>query len=138
MTYDFSCWVLKYNGASIFNKVYRKSSIKITDGQKIPLLWNHRHNDPTNVLGYAILEDRGDGIYAYCTLHNNSNKKNVIKLIQDRGSVSISPCVNQIKYDKNLIVDGIIREVSLVLERIDPDEAYYPVLNDELIANKED
>lgn len=128
--YDFSCWLIKYNGVSIYGRVYQKSSIKITGDQKVPLVWNHQHYNPDSILGYAILEEREEGVYVYGTLSNVSLKESVTKMIQDKGSVSISPFVTQIKYDKNIIISGIIREVSLVPERIDPDESYYPVLKE--------
>lgn len=132
--HDFECWLLKYNGAIIYGRVYQKGAIKITDSLRVPLLWNHMHNDPTKVLGYAMLEEREEGIYVYGTLYDNayynSKKETVIKLIHDRGSISVSPHVFQIKYDGNVITSGVIREVSLVPARIDPDESYYPVLKD--------
>lgn len=130
MSYDFSCWLIKYNGASIYGKVYQKGSIKLVDDQRIPLLWNHIHHDPNMVIGHVLLENREDGIYVYGTLSEGPCKEAALNLIRDRGSVATSPYVNKIKYDKNVIVSGVIREVSLVPERIDPDESYYPVLNE--------
>lgn len=129
-TYNFSCWVIKYDGRSICERVYKKNSLNSNDKITVPLCWNHNHFDPSQVLGTAILESRDDGIYAYCTLNDNPNKEDIIKLLKDRGAVSISPFVSNIKYNGNLIVSGVIREVSLVLCRIDPDEDYYPVLKE--------
>lgn len=127
--YDFSCWVIKYGCVSIYGKTYQKDSLKSSGGTIVPLLWNHQHNGPFNVLGHALLENRDDGIYAYCTLYDILDQKDtVIQLIKDRGSVSLSPFIVQVEYDGNSIVHGIIREVSLVLCRIDPDESYYPVM----------
>ena len=131
MTYDFSCWLLKYNGASVYGRVYQKGSIQVVENQIVPLCWNHRHYDPKNVLGHAMLENREEGIYVYGTFTDNSNKESIIQLIRDRGSVSVSPYVWKIKYDGKIIISGVIREVSLVPVRIDPDESYYPVLNKE-------
>lgn len=129
--YDFSCWVIKYDGTKIYGRVYQKDSLKNEDNMIVPLLWNHIHDDPSMVLGSAILKHRDDGIYAYCTLHDIPVKEDAIKLIKDRGSVALSPFVNQLKYDGNIITHGIIREVSLVLERVDQNELYYPVLKEE-------
>lgn len=126
--YDFSCWVIKYGCVSILGKTYQKDSLKSSDGLIVPLLWNHRHNDPGLVLGNALLENRDEGIYAYCTLFDNPANEVTIQLIQDRGSVSLSPYINQVKYDTKYITHGVIREVSLVMARIDPDESYYPVM----------
>lgn len=131
MDYDFSCWVIKYNGALVFNRIYQNGSISNSDGCVIPLLWDHRHDDPDMVLGRAVLENRDGGVYCYCTLYDTPLKTTTLDLIKDRGSVAISPFVNQIKCDGNTIVSGLIGEVSLVYARIDPDEDYYPVLKSE-------
>ncbi|MBO5319000.1 MAG: hypothetical protein J6B01_04835 [Ruminococcus sp.] len=134
---DFECWVIKY-GTKVFDVIYKDNCLHNEDGMLVPLCWNHIHDDPDSVLGTAVLEKRTGGIYAYCTLNNEHVKSDVIKMLRDKGSVSLSPYVNRVKYDthseygKTFIVDGVIREVSLVPARIDPDEAYYPVLNSEL------
>lgn len=126
--YDFSCWVIKYGCISILGKTYQKDSLKSSDGLIVPLLWQHQHNDPMLVLGHALLENRDEGIYAYCTLSDNPTNEITIQLIRDRGSVSLSPFITQVKTDEKSITHGMIREVSLVLARIDPDESYYPVM----------
>ena len=133
-SYDFSGWVIKYGGPPIYGKVYRKGSLKNNSDRIVPLLWNHNHYDLSQVLGKALLEHRDEGVYAYCTLDGNldtSTKEDTIKLIRDRGSVSLSPYLNHIKYDgRTVITHGVIREVSLVPERIDRSELYYPVLKE--------
>lgn len=129
LPYDFRCWVIKYGCVSVRHKIYKKGSLKRNGPIHIvPLLWNHRHNDPTSVLGYALLDYRDEGVYAYCVLFDISIKDDVIGMIRDRGFVSLSPFVTQVKYDKNFITNGVIQEVSLVMERDDPDESYYPVM----------
>lgn len=131
--YDFSCWVIKYNNRSIRGRTYQKNCLRDSGDSVVPLLWNHRHDDTSSILGQAFLENRDDGVFAYCKLHNKPDINRVIyDLILDTGSVSISPYINRIKYDKDTIVYGLIREVSLVLARIDPDYAYYPVLRQEV------
>ena len=129
--YDFSCWLIKYGSVSINGRLYQKDSLQNTDGLLLPLLWNHQHNDLPSVLGYALLANREDGIFAYCTLYDVPQKEIVINLINDEGSVSLSPYINQIEYDTKNITHGIIKEVSLVLKRFDPDPSYYPVMNRE-------
>ena len=127
--YDFSCWVIKYNRISINGKSYQKDSLKNNDGMTtVPLLWNHDHSGSASVLGRALLENRDDGIYVYCTLFDGPCRETVMELLQDKGLLSISPFITQVAYIGDYIVHGFIREVSLVLERVDPDESYYPVL----------
>lgn len=127
--YDFGCWVIKYDCVSILGKRYRKDSLNNNDGVVVPLLWNHEHSDPTSVLGLALLENRGDGIYVYCTLFDTPHRKTVEELLQNKGLLSISPFITGVDYLGDYIVNGFIREVSLVRERVDPDESYYPILN---------
>lgn len=136
-TYDFSCWVLKYNGVSVYGRIYQKDSLKNNNEILVPLCWNHDHNNPDSILGEAILEHRdGEGVYAYCTIHNKPIKEDIIKLIRD-GDCMLSLYINRIKYDGNIITDAAILDVSLVPARIDPDEAYYPVLRDDLQVKNE-
>lgn len=128
--YDFSCWVIKYGCVSIMGKIYKKDSLKSSDGIRVPLIWNHIHEDPVMVLGHAFLENRDEGIYVYGKLTNESNKELIKQIIRDRGKVSMSPYINRVKCDGKYITDGLIREVSFVEARVDPDESYYPVLKE--------
>lgn len=130
--YDFSCWVVKYDGSRVHGRIYQKDSLKNNDNIFVPLCWNHNHFDSNNVLGTALLEHRdGDGVYAYCRLNDGPYLENIIKLLKDRGMLALSPFVNQIKYNGNIIMCGSIREVSLVPERVDKNELYYPVLKED-------
>lgn len=131
--YDFSCWVVKYGRISINGKAYQKDSLKNNAGMTVPLFWNHNHSEPYMCLGYALLEHREDGVFAYCTLNDTAIKESVIQLIWNRGSVSLSPFITQVKTDEKSILYGIIREVSLVAARVDPDESYYPVIRIEAV-----
>lgn len=129
--YDFSCWVIRYDRKSINGKFYRNDTLTNHDRLIVPLLWNHQHFDTDSVLGTAVLENRPEGIFAYCTFNNSPSADTARTLIDDKGTVSISPYLNRVKYSGNFIVNGVIREVSLVYERVDPDELYYPVINKE-------
>lgn len=131
--YDFSCWVVKYGRISINGKTYQKDSLKNNAGMTVPLFWNHNHREPFMCLGYAHLENREDGIFAYCTLDDTAIKESVIQLIQNRGLVSLSPFITHVKTDEKSILHGLIREVSLVPARVDPDESYYPVMRIEAV-----
>ncbi len=130
-TYDFSCWVIKYEHSRYYDRTYKKDSLVINRERIVPLCWNHDHNNPDSVLGWALLEHRDDGIYAYCTLFDIPINETTRQLLKDKGSVALSPYINRIEYEGKIIVYGVIREVSLVLERIDKDEIYYPVLREE-------
>ena len=126
--YDFSCYVIKYGRVSICGKTYQTDSLIHNDGIKVPLYWNHQHFDTNPIFGHARLEARGDGIYAYCTLYEHPDIEAIKQLLRDRGSVSLSPYVTRVKTDGAFITGGTISEVSLVFARVDPDEAYYPVM----------
>lgn len=128
--YTFSCWVVKYNRVSIMGKMYKQNALRSSDKLIVPLLWEHRHNDPTCVLGQALLEHREDGVYVYCLLNDSSYKDIIIQMLRDKGSVALSPYINKVESDEKYIKRGIIREVSLVFKRVDPDESYYPVLRE--------
>lgn len=128
---DFEGWVIKYGCVSINGKIYQTNSIRSDHGMIVPLCWSHKHDDATSILGYALLENRDEGVYAYCKLHDHIGLKDTINsLIHNRGSVSLSPFITQVKFEDKYIVQGVIREVSLVLARVDPDECYYPVPNE--------
>ena len=133
---DFSCWVIRYGRMSIAGKKYQKDSLKNNAGIHVPLLWNHQHNDIASVLGHALLEGRDDGIYAYCKLSDAPINGMTIQLIQNIGSVSLSPYIANVKTDGNFITHGNIREVSLVRARVDPDESYYPIMRSEKEKHK--
>lgn len=127
--YDFSCWVIKYDRVSVNNKIYKKDSLRNKNSlYTVPLIWNHKHFDSGSILGHAVLDYCNEGVYAYCTLYDIPTRDVVVKLIQDKGSVALSPFVINVKYHGDFIVNGIIKEVSLVPERVDPDECYYPVM----------
>lgn len=126
--YDFSCYVIKYDHISINGKMYKKGGFDINGGKVVPLLWHHNHIDPTNVLGWALLENRDDGLYTYCKFNESENAKITKGFIQDKGLVSISPYITNVAYLGDYIVCGSIREVSLVYNRVDRNEAYYPEL----------
>lgn len=130
---DFHCWVIKYNRLSIFKKIYRKDSLK-DSWCIVPLLWDHNHNDADSVIGCATLEHRDEGVYAYCKLFDKPNIDTTKTFLKTKGSVSLSPFVVNVKYDHyhcDDIIHGEIREVSLIFDRVDRDEAYFPIIVDE-------
>lgn len=130
-TWDFSCWVIEYLCSHHHGRIYQTDSLKSSGGREVPLLWNHNHNDPDSLIGHARLEHNNLGVYAYCTLNDSRYSETIMQLLQDKGTLSLSPYITHVKFDGKNIVSGLIVEVSLVTARIDPDEVYYPVIKKE-------
>lgn len=119
-SYDFSGWVTKNNIRCSDGRTILKDAFKNNDGQTVPLVWNHQHNDPLNVLGHALLENRDDGVYAYCKFNDTESGRNA-KLLVEHGDVSaLSIFANQLKQKGPNVLHGAIREVSLVLAGANP------------------
>ncbi len=118
--FDFSGWATRNNLKCSDGRTILKDAFKENDGQTVPLVWNHRHNEPFNVLGHALLENRNDGVYAYCTFNDTESGKNA-KLLVEHGDVSaLSIYANQLKQQGSNVLHGAIREVSLVLAGANP------------------
>ena len=119
-TFDFSGWATRNNLKCSDGRTILKDAFKHNDGQTVPLVWNHQHNDPLNVLGHALLENREEGVYAYCTFNDTESGKNA-KLLVEHGDVSaLSIYANQLKQQGSNVLHGAIREVSLVLAGANP------------------
>ena len=115
MNYDFSGWATKANIRCSDGRTIMPDAFRDNDGQTVPLVWNHQHNDANQVLGHALLENRPDGVYAYCTF-NDTESGQTAKLLVEHGDVdSLSIYANQLKENKSFVHHGNIREVSLVL-----------------------
>lgn len=115
-TYDFSGWATKNDIRCTDGRIIRKNAFKDDNGKKVPLVWNHDHNDPDNVLGHAILENREEGVYAYCSFNDTAKAQTAKELLNHRDIGSLSIHANQLKQSKNReVLHGCIREVSLVL-----------------------
>ena len=118
--FDFSGWATRNDLKCSDGRTIHKDAFKENDGQKVPLVWNHQHNDPLNVLGHATLENRDEGVYAYCKFNNTESGTNA-KLIVEHGDVSaLSIYANQLKQQGSNVFHGAIREVSLVLAGANP------------------
>lgn len=118
--FDFSGWATRNNLKCSDGRVILKDAFKHNDGEKVPLVWNHQHNDPLNILGHAILENREDGVYAYCVLNETESGRNA-KLLVEHGDVSaLSIFANCLKQQGSNVLHGVIREVSLVLAGANP------------------
>lgn len=118
--YDFSGWATRNDLECSDGRVIRRDAFKDNDGQVVPLVWNHQHNDAMNVLGHALLENRRDGVYAYCTLNDTEQGRNA-KLLVEHGDVSaLSIYANKLRQKGANVLHGAIREVSLVLAGANP------------------
>ena len=118
--YDFSGWATKNDLLCSDGRVIKRDAFKENNGGTVPLVWNHRYNEPANVLGHALLENRPEGVYAYGKFNNSESGKNA-KLLVDNGDIcSLSICATQLKHDGCNVVHGSIKEVSLVLAGANP------------------
>lgn len=120
MKYDFSGYATKNDLKCSDGRVIRKDAFKGCDGKTVPLVWQHMHDDPSNILGHALLENREDGVYAYCKLNDTEAGKNVKALVQHGDIRSLSIFANQLRQNVNDVVHGVIREVSTVLTGANP------------------
>lgn len=118
--YDFSGWATRNNLKCSDGRVIMKDAFKDNDGQTVPLVWNHQHNDPLNVLGHALLENRKDGVYAYCTLNDTEAGKTAKSLIEHGDVSALSIYANKLRQQGSNVLHGAIREVSLVLAGANP------------------
>ncbi len=101
-------------------RTIRKNAFKDCDGTTVPLVYNHQHNDPNAVLGHALLENRDDGVYAYCQFNDTPQGKTGKELVEHGDVRSLSIYANQLKQIGSDVVHGVIRELSLVLAGANP------------------
>ena len=120
MKYDFSGWATKNNLKCSDGRTILRDAFKHNDGQTVPLVWNHQHNDPLNVLGHALLENRETGVYAYCKFNDTEAGKNAKMLVEHGDVTALSIYANQLKQKGGNVEHGVIREVSLVLAGANP------------------
>lgn len=117
---DCSGWATRNDLVCGDGRVIRKDAFADCDGTTVPLVWNHEHNDPLNVLGHALLENRQDGVYAYCTFNDTESGKAAKLLVQHGDVEALSIYANQLKQQNRDVIHGMIREVSLVVAGSNP------------------
>lgn len=119
--YDFSGWATRNGVKCSDGRTIMKDAFIENDGTTVPLVWNHQHNEPENVLGHALLENRNEGVYAYCVF-NDTQSGAIAKALVQHGDVnSLSIYANQLKQDGSRnVMHGVIRELSLVLAGANP------------------
>ena len=118
--YDFSGWATRANIRCSDGRTIMKDAFKHMDGKTVPLVWNHQHNDPNEVLGHALLESKDGDIYAYGKF-NDTEAGRTAKLLVQHGDVNqLSIYANKLKQQMSNVLHGEIREVSLVLAGANP------------------
>lgn len=118
--FDFSGWATRANLKCSDGRVIMKDAFKHNDGKTVPLVWNHRHDDPNEVLGHALLENREEGVYAYCKFNDTESGKTAKLLVQHGDVNALSIYANKLKQNMSNVIHGDIREVSLVLAGANP------------------
>ena len=119
--YDFAGWATRSNQLCADGRTIMPDAFKHNDGQIVPLIWNHQHNDPLSVLGKALLHCVDGDVYAYCAFNDTESGNVARELVQHGDVCSLSICANQLKQtpDRN-VMHGMIREVSLVVAGANP------------------
>lgn len=120
MTYDFGGWATRNDLKCSDGRIIRRNAFKPQDGTEVPLVWNHDHSAPNNVIGLAHLENRDDGVYAYCKFNDTENGKTAKELVKHGDVRSLSIFANKLTQTGSDVIHGIIREVSLVLAGANP------------------
>lgn len=120
MKCDFQGWATRNNIRCADGKTIRQNAFKDQNGKRVPLVWQHRHDSPENVLGHAILENREDGVWAYCNFNDTENAKHCRELVKHGDISSLSIWANHLTMNRGDVLHGIIREVSLVLAGANP------------------
>lgn len=118
--FDFSGWATRNDLKCSDGRTIRRDAFKHNDGQTVPLVWNHQHNESYNVLGHALLENRNEGVYAYCTFNDTEAGQNAKLLVQHGDITNLSIYANHLKQKGGDVLHGAIREVSLVLAGANP------------------
>ena len=114
MKYDFSGWATRNNLRCSDGRTIMPDAFKDNDGQTVPLVWNHQYKEPTNVLGHALLENRSEGVYAYCSFNDTESGAIAKALVQHGDITALSIYANHLRQNGGNVIHGEIREVSLV------------------------
>ena len=120
MLCDCEGWATKNNLECSDGLIIRKDAFRVDNGKKVPLVWNHQHNAVADVLGHAVLENRDEGVYAYCSFNNTSGGRDAKEAVQHGDVTALSIWANNLHQVGNEILHGVIREVSLVLAGANP------------------
>ena len=121
LKYDFSGWATRNDLVCADGRTIRHNAFEDCDGKTVPLVWNHQHDEPSNILGHALLDNRKDGVYAYCTFNETESGKAAKELVKHGDIASLSIYANGLKQTPSKdVMHGVIREVSLVVAGANP------------------
>ena len=119
--YDFGGWATRNNVKCSDGRTILQNAFEENDGMIVPLVWNHQHNEAYNVLGHALLENRKEGVYSYCSFNDTEQGQNAKLLVEHKDVSALSIYANQLRQNSRREVShGMIREVSLVLAGANP------------------
>ena len=131
--YDFSGYATKAGVKCYDGLVIARNAFASDNGRKVPLVWNHNHSGPENVLGHALLQNRKDGVYAYVKMNNTESGRTALSAVQAGDIDAMSIYANGLEKVGNVVKHGVIRELSLVLAGCNPG-----ALIDEIVAHGAD
>lgn len=120
MDYDFCGWATKNDLKCADGRIIRKNAFRVNDGKKVPLVWNHQHNSVQDVLGHALLENREEGVYAYCKFNKTQGGQDAKEAVRNGDVTALSIWANNLEQIGPEVHHGAIREVSLVLAGANP------------------
>ena len=118
--YDFCGYATKNDLLCSDGRTIRRDAFKACDGVTVPLVWNHRHDDPEMVLGHALLQNRPDGVYMYGKFNDTEKGHACKKILENKDLRGLSIWANNLKQKAGDVLHGVIREVSLVLSGANP------------------
>lgn len=119
--YDFSGWVTRYGVRCADGRTIMRGAFSDCNGRTVPVVWNHQHNDPENVLGHCLLEDRAEGMYGYISMNDTERGRHQKSAVEHKDITALSIYANQLQqHDGGVVSHGTIREVSLVLAGANP------------------
>lgn len=118
--YDFAGWATRANMKCSDGRTIMRNAFADNDGNTVPLVWNHQHNSPDNVLGHALLENRDEGVYAYCKFNNTETGNQARELVRNGDVNQLSIYANKLKQQGGNVLHGAICELSLVLKGANP------------------
>ena len=118
--YEFSGWATRNDRLYADGRIIRKDAFKCNDGETVPLVYNHDHSNTDNILGHALLENRDEGVYAYCTFNDSESGQAAKEAVRHGDVKSLSIYANKLKQAGNEVLHGVIREVSIVMAGANP------------------
>lgn len=128
--FDFAGWATKNDIRCADGRTIKKDAFKECDNTTVPLVWQHQHDGPDNILGHALLENKENGVYAYCSFNDSPNAEAAKDAVRHGDITHMSIYANKLQQDGGNVLHGVIREVSLVLAGANPGACIeFPVLS---------